>query len=123
MFDAILSRVDNRDMPLMLARGELAFNPLHEAVWREQPEMLASLAARGGDLAELTEQKFSLMHLAIRQTSKKCAQVLIDLSHRPDAGAASPTTAACSAMTSSEPVYWIEWLAWLSRRYRTRHSG
>lgn len=111
VFDSILSRLDNHEMPSMLARAKLAFNPLHEAVWRDEPGMLSALAARGGDLSELTDKNFSLMHLAIRQDSRRCAQVLIDLGHTPDGNPSSSTSSACSAMSSPDPAHWIAWLA------------
>jgi hypothetical protein len=110
VFNTILSSLDSHDFPAMLARAELAFNPLHEAVWHDQPDMLLAMAQRGGDLTELTEKQFGLMHLAIRQNSKKCAQTLIDLGVAPDANPDASSSCACSAISSSDPAGWIDWL-------------
>lgn len=106
---ALLSAISNDDIVALMNRGKTPFSPLHEAVWNNHPEVLSLLISRHDDLNSLSEKNFGLLHMAIRQNSQSCAQILL-MNSAPFEPEGASTTCPASAMASANPSFWIDWL-------------
>lgn len=106
---ALLDALSNEEISSLMNRGKTPFSPLHEAVWNNHPDVLSLLITRQPDLNTLSEKNFGLLHMAIRQNSQDCARILHAQSAPFEPEGAS-TTCPASAMASSNPSFWIDWL-------------
>lgn len=92
-----------------LTRGNGMFSPAHEAIIRDDDAMLSRLIGLGWPVDELTEKNFLPIHLAIRNGSRRCAALLL-ASKSPFEALESPTSCGSSAMSSSDPIFWLDFL-------------
>lgn len=92
-----------------LLRGAAIFGPAHEAIMRDDDQMLAVLIGLGWPVGELTAKSFLPLHVAVRHDARRCAELLL-ASGSPSDDTSSPTSCGSSAMASPDPIFWLDFL-------------